>query len=74
MVINVDDGDMNADWIKTGHWDLPTDPKYFTQDQLEQLSKLPAWQAAPDNIKVALGHPEVTRESVTPNDPGTENS
>lgn len=32
-------------------WDLPTDPSRFTADQLDRLSKLPAWKAAPKSIK-----------------------
>lgn len=55
QVPDIDADVANADWIKTMVWDLPTDPAYFTQQDLEELSVLPAWEAAPDEIKNALG-------------------
>lgn len=53
----VDDSDLNADWIKTGTWDLPTDPAAleatFGPDWYATLSRLPAWRAAPPEVKAA---------------------
>lgn len=53
----IDDSDLNADWIKTGTWDLPTDPAeleaLFGPDWYATLSRLPAWQAAPPQVKAA---------------------
>lgn len=53
----VDDSDLNADWIKTGTWDLPTDPAEleatFGPDWYATLSRLPAWRAAPPEVKAA---------------------
>jgi hypothetical protein len=48
------DRDGEEDWIKTLAWDLSTDPKDFTQAELLKLSTLPAWKAAPPQIKAAL--------------------
>lgn len=56
--IIVDDSDWNADWIKTLAWDLPTDPDELTdlfgERWWERLSRLPAWQAAPLSVKMAV--------------------
>lgn len=49
-----DDVLFEDDWIKTLRWDLPTQPEAFTQDELLELSQLPAWEAAPSAIKDAL--------------------
>lgn len=53
----IDEDIEDADWIKTLSWDLPADPKVLEQsfgpDWYEQLSKLPAWQAAPLEVKAA---------------------
>jgi hypothetical protein len=61
--IILDDTNENADWIKTLSWDMSSDPMAFTQEELEHLSTLPAWKAAPPEIKAALGKPELTAES-----------
>ena len=54
-VVNVDNDDLNADWIKTLHWDLPTDPAYYRgTDQLARLANLPAGQAMPDELRMLL--------------------
>lgn len=63
-IIDIDADDRNSDWIKTLSWDLPTDPAYFTQPELEELSTLPAWEAAPEEIKSALGDESKTKESL----------
>lgn len=55
------ESDGNDDWLHTLAWDLPTDPAYFTQEQLVNLSTLPAWEAAPDEIKNALGDDSKTK-------------
>lgn len=56
--IIIDNNDRNADWIKTLSWDLPTDPetlaRMFGDDWYARLSRLPAWDAAPANLK-AMG-------------------
>lgn len=57
-----DDNLRDADWIKTLTWDLPTDPAEFTQAGLVRLSKLPAWEAAPPQIRAALGDPSKTKD------------
>lgn len=62
MVEDLDADPREADWIKTLHWDLPDDPRAFTQAELQHLSTLPAWEAAPPQIKDALGDPLQTRE------------
>lgn len=52
---NIDSTDGNADWIKTFSWDLPTDPKeleaVFGPNWYAELSRLPAWLAAPPELK-----------------------
>jgi hypothetical protein len=43
----------DADWTKTT-WDLPTDADTWWDvplDELRALMKLPAWNAAPDNVR-----------------------
>jgi hypothetical protein len=50
-VYNVDNNDRNADWVKVLTWDLPTDPDFYTSEQLDNLATLPAWQAAPQALK-----------------------
>lgn len=60
-VYNIDNNDLNADWIKTRTWDLPTDPEHlarlFGPDWYDTLSRLPAWQAAPPEVKSAWRTP-----------------
>ena len=51
---DVDLDALEGDWIKTLGWDLPTDPAAFTPEELQYLSTLPAWEAAPPEIKAAL--------------------
>lgn len=54
-IINLDADDESADWIKTLAWDLPTEPdaleSLFGPNWRTRLSRLPAWQAAPDSVK-----------------------
>jgi hypothetical protein len=55
ITISVDDSDMNADWIKTLAWDLPTDQvameRQFGPDWRKKFERLPAWQAAPASLR-----------------------
>lgn len=61
--VNIDPDEPHSDWIKHGDWDLSTDPKAFTQAQLEHLATLPVWSAAPPSIRRALGRPDLTADS-----------
>jgi hypothetical protein len=58
MTINLDDGDLNADWIRTLTWDLPTDPAdlaaMYGPDWAKTLSVLPCWAAAPASVRGAV--------------------
>ena len=53
--VNIDDTSMNADWIKTLSWDLPTTPEemeeFLGPDWLSIMKPLPAWLAAPESLK-----------------------
>ena len=49
--LNLDDGDLNADWIKTLRWDLPTDPGYYTPQTLAMIADLPAGRAMPPGLR-----------------------
>jgi len=57
-VPNLDGDDLSADWIKTGSWDLPTDPaaleSLFGPDWYAILSALPVWRAAPPEVRDRL--------------------
>jgi hypothetical protein len=52
--LDVDADLRNSDWLRTLSWDLPTDPSLFSQEELQHLSTLPAWEAAPPEIRDAL--------------------
>lgn len=58
--VNIDADQRNADWIKVGHWDLPTDKDAFLAviggpTMLDHFLTLPAAEAMPDALKSALG-------------------
>jgi hypothetical protein len=57
-LLDADDSDLNADWIKTLGWDLPSDPEalrvMFGPDWYATLSRLPSWQAAPAEVRNAV--------------------
>ena len=80
FLLNVDDSDLNADWIKTLRWDLPTDPEalrsLFGDDWAAQLSRLPAWLAAPAEVKAAaestlVKHGDPSRPNYAQQHPGS---
>lgn len=48
-----DQATFNEDWIKTLHWDLPTDPAAFKPGELAHLATLPAGQAMPAALRDA---------------------
>lgn len=54
-VINLDDNDANADWIKTNSWDLPTTLDEFVQvvtpDKWEHFKELPAYSSMPESLE-----------------------
>jgi hypothetical protein len=59
MIRIIESNDLYADWIKTLSWDLPTDVESFLlviggMQQLDHFMTLPAAQAMPDDLKVAL--------------------
>lgn len=58
---NIDNSDINADWLRTMSWDLPTDPDYYVQvygDGLAQwfqdIIALPAGHAMPAELRIVL--------------------
>jgi len=57
-IIEIDNNDSNADWIKSLRWDLPTDPdeleRLFGYGWRERMESLPVWLAAPDSVKNGL--------------------
>ena len=54
--INLDDSELNADWIKTRRWDLPADPEFYQgTDILQRLADLPAGAAMPEQLRATLG-------------------
>lgn len=80
VLLNVDDSDLNADWIKTLRWDLPTGPEalrsLFGDDWAAQLSRLPAWLAAPAEVKAAaestlVKHGDPSRPNYAQQHPGS---
>jgi len=56
-IVDLDADIEDADWIKTLSWDLPTDPgelaQLFGPDWYSYLSSLPAWKAAPPEVRNA---------------------
>jgi hypothetical protein len=69
---NIDADQRNADWLRTLHWDLPTDKDTFLaviggEDALEHFMTLPAAEAMPDALKQALnaGVPEQVSNPVS---------
>lgn len=72
-VTNLDGDDLSADWIKTGSWDLPTDPaaleSLFGPDWYAILSALPVWLAAPPEVRNAeMGESTAASASVAASD------
>ena len=52
--LSLDDGDLNADWIRTLRWDLPTDPVYYSVEYLRYLLSLPVGRAMPEQLRATL--------------------
>jgi len=68
-IIWTEDSDENADWIKSGSWDLPTNAEEFLRSirpgTLADFMKLPAAQAMPDALReelLSLGHSEAEKK------------
>ena len=68
LSINIDNNDSNADWIKTRTWDLPRTVEgmraMFGDDWREQIEKLPAWQAAPPELRSSTDAFDVIRQTL----------
>lgn len=56
--INLDDSDLNADWIKSRTWDLPTSLVGFLDavgvDRLDHFLTLPAAKPMPEELKAEV--------------------
>lgn len=56
--INLDDSDLNADWIKSRTWDLPTSLAGFLDavgvDRLDHFLTLPAAKPMPEELKAEV--------------------
>lgn len=54
--VNVDNDDLNADWIKTLSWDLPVTEegmeRSFGAGWRKKFERLPAWEAAPASLRL----------------------
>jgi hypothetical protein len=68
-IIWTEDSNENADWIKSGSWDLPTNAEEFLRSlgdmTLGNFMKLPAAQAMPDDLReelLSLGHSEAEKK------------
>lgn len=62
MYLRPDDDPLDADWIKTLSWDLPTDLPAFLRviggrRRLKHFMTLPAARAMPFQLRQALGLP-----------------
>lgn len=68
LSINLDNNDLNADWIKTRTWDLPRTAEgmraMFGDNWREQIEKLPAWQAAPIELRSSTDALDVVRATI----------
>lgn len=56
--INLDNNDLNADWIKSRVWDLPTSLDgllgVIGVDRLDHFLKLPAAKAMPEELRAEV--------------------
>jgi hypothetical protein len=56
--INLDDSDLNADWIKSRTWDLPTSLVEFLNlvgvDKLDHFLTLPAAKPMPEELRAEV--------------------
>ena len=56
--INLDDSDLNADWIKSRTWDLPTSLAGFLDavgvDRLDHFLTLPAAKPMPEELRAEV--------------------
>lgn len=56
--INLDDSDLNADWIKSRTWDLPTSLAGLLDavgvDRLDHFLTLPAAKPMPEELKAEV--------------------
>jgi hypothetical protein len=56
--INLDDSDLNADWIKSRTWDLPTSLVEFLNlvgvDKLDHFLTLPAAKPMPEELRTEV--------------------
>ena len=64
---NIDSDQRNADWIRTLHWDLPTDKDTFLtviggESALAHFMTLPAAEAMPPELRSALGAGDAAKE------------
>ena len=57
--LSLDDGDLNADWVRTLRWDLPTDPAYYTPEYLMALADLPVGRAMPEELRALIPESKV---------------
>jgi hypothetical protein len=76
MITFYESSDETADWIKTLHWDLPTTPEGFLWaiggvDKLDHFMTLPAAQAMPDDLKVAISGLDLTKHLAGKHDQST---
>jgi len=60
-IINLDANPMNADWLRTMAWDLPTEPEVFVRVVLHgqlamwrEFKTSPAYRAMPPELEAAV--------------------